>query len=206
MATKADKARYRLEDGRACIDIYLHTAQQLFDSRDPAPFRDRDLDEDAAEYVYATATDIPAEKPLKLVLFLERDPVPPLDPAVIPSAVRAHFAYEAVRVNRRLSQQRRFGRVALAAGLSVLVVLLTIAEIVKAYQTGHGGEIIREGLVITAWVAMWKPIEVLLYDWWPLVDQRRQIARIVSSEIEVRILTENGVGGEDADHHGSARH
>ena len=39
MTARADRARYRVEDGRGCIDIYLHTAQQLFDGRDPAPFR-----------------------------------------------------------------------------------------------------------------------------------------------------------------------
>lgn len=202
MATKPDKARYRLEDGRVCIDIYLHTAQQLFDSRDPAPFRDRD--EDVADYIYSAATDIPFEKPLKLVLFLEHEPVPPLGPAVIPSAVRAYFAYEAERANQRLSQQRRFGRVALAAGLTVLVVFLTLAEIGKAYQTGHGGEIVREGLVITGWVAMWKPIEVLLYDWWPLVEQRRHISRLVASEIEVRALSDRPVSGDRAVQTGSA--
>lgn len=107
--------RYRVEGTHTCIDISLHTAQQLFDWRDPAPFRERDLDEDAADYIYAAATDIPRERPLKLVLVLEQPLGPSLSASVIETAVRAHFQYEADRVNRQLRQQRRFGRVALAA-------------------------------------------------------------------------------------------
>jgi hypothetical protein len=29
--------RYRLDEGKACIEIKLKTAQQLFDGTDPAP-------------------------------------------------------------------------------------------------------------------------------------------------------------------------
>lgn len=80
--------RYRVEGTHTCIDISLHTAQQLFDWRDPAPFRERDLDEDAADYIYAAATDIPRERPLKLVLVLEQPLGPSLSASVIETAVR----------------------------------------------------------------------------------------------------------------------
>jgi hypothetical protein len=33
-------ARYRVEDGRWWIDIRVAQSRQLFDGRDPAPFRD----------------------------------------------------------------------------------------------------------------------------------------------------------------------
>ena len=47
-------------------------------------------------------------------------------------------------------------------------------------------EILREGLVITGWVAMWRPLEILLYDWWPLIDERRQIRRILDAAVSIR--------------------
>ncbi len=28
--------------------------------------------------------------------------------------------------------------------------------------------VIREGLLIGGWVAMWRPLEVCQYDWWPI--------------------------------------
>ena len=39
--------------------------------------------------------------------------------------------------------------------------------------------------MITGWVAMRRPLEVLLYEWWPLAQRRRQIARILVAEVEV---------------------
>ena len=41
MRAKLGEVRYRLEGDRACIDIFVQTARQLFDGRDPAPFHDR---------------------------------------------------------------------------------------------------------------------------------------------------------------------
>jgi len=33
---------------------------------------------------------------------------------------------------------------------------------------------------------MWRPLDVLLYDWWPLVDERRQIARLLDASVSIR--------------------
>ena len=46
-------------------------------------------------------------------------------------------------------------------------------------------QILREGLMITGWVAMRRPLEVLLYDWWPMVRQRRLCARVLRARIAV---------------------
>ena len=186
MASESKPSRYRIEGGRTCIDVRLRSARQLFDGRDPAPFRERDLDEDAVDYVYSAAEEIAVGTPLSLVLFLEEASTPSLSAAEIEAAIRAHFEHEREQVNRRLRQQRRFGHVALAVGLSALVVFLTLAQMAQRLPTGHARDILSEGLVITGWVAMWRPIEVLLYDWWPLVQTRKHITRILAAQIEVR--------------------
>jgi hypothetical protein len=186
MSAQSQPSRYRIEGDQICIDIRLRSVQQLFDGRDPAPFRERDLDENAVDYIYSAAEEIAVPKPLKLVLFLEEPTVLSLSAAEIETAIRAHFEHEREQVNRRLRQQRRFGHVALAVGLSMLIGLLTLAEMTQRLPAGHARDILREGLVITGWVAMWRPIEVLLYDWWPLVQTRKHIARILAAQVEVR--------------------
>lgn len=186
MMSAAKPPRYRVEGDRTCIDIRLNTSQQLFDRRDPSPFRERDLDENAIDYIRAAAEDIPLSRALKLVLVLEEPASASLPAAEIESAIRAQFEYERGRVNRLLRQQRQFGHVALGVGLTVLVLLLSLARMAEGLPGGHAREILREGLVITGWVAMWRPLEVLLYDWWPHVQHRKQIARILAAEVEVR--------------------
>jgi hypothetical protein len=180
------RARYRIEEGRSCIDLKVRHSRQLFDTRDPAPFHERDLDGDAVEYLLAAAQEIPRKRPLAVVVMISEEPEPRLAPDVIVEAVRGHFIYEGEQVERRLREHVRRGQMILSVGLTVLVVFLTLAELTLSLPTGPLREILREGLVITGWVAMWRPLEVLLYDWWPLIDERRQVRRILAAPVSIR--------------------
>lgn len=178
-------SRYRTAGEHTCIDLHVHRVEQLFDGRDPAPFLERDLDEDASAYIYDAATDIPRDRPLKIVITVGQGLDPEGGPAMIEAAVRAHFQHAAEQVGRQLRSQRRFGKVALAGGLTVLVLLLAMAEAARDRLPGHLGEVVHTGLVIMGWVALWRPIEVLLYDWWPLVQQRKELRRVAAARIDV---------------------
>ncbi|MEQ1912069.1 MAG: hypothetical protein ABMA15_24830 [Vicinamibacterales bacterium] len=180
------RTRYRVEEGRSCIDLEVRHSRQLFDTRDPAPFHERDLDADAVEYILAAAQEIPRNQPLSIVVMISEEPEPRLAPDVIVEAVRGHFIYEGEQVERRLREHVRRGQMILGVGLTVLVVFLTLAGLTSSLPTGPLREILREGLVITGWVAMWRPLEVLLYDWWPLIDERRQVRRILAAPVSIR--------------------
>jgi len=47
--------------------------------------------------------------------------------------------------------------------------------------------VVQEGLLIIGWVAMWRPLELLLYDWWPLLQKLRLYARMGRMPVELRI-------------------
>ena len=100
--------------------------------------------------------------------------------------MRGHFVYEEEQVERRLREHLRRGQMTLGVGLTVLVLFLTLAQLTVSLTAGPVREILREGLVITGWVAMWRPLEILLYDWWPLIDERRQIRRILDAAVSIR--------------------
>lgn len=180
------RRRYRTENGRTCIDLEVKHSQQLFDRRDPAPFRERDLDDDAVAYLVGAAQEIPAKQALAIVVTVSEEPEPRLSPDVILEAIRGHFVNEGEQVERRLREHLRRGHMTLAVGLGVLVVFLTLAQFTTPPNAGPLREILREGLVITGWVAMWRPLEILLYDWWPLIDERRQVRRILDAPVTVR--------------------
>jgi hypothetical protein len=105
-------------------------------------------------------------------------------------AVHGHFVYEDAQIERRLREHLRRGQLILGVGLTALVVFLTLAELASSLPMGHAREIVREGLVITGWVAMWRPLEVLLYDWWPLIDERRQVRRMLAAPVSIRYGSE----------------
>jgi hypothetical protein len=185
MAAPTTDKRYRTEFGRACIDIELHTAHQLFDERDPAPFRERDLSADAVDYIVGAAEEIPASSHLNIVLFIAEPATEKLSDATILEAVRSHFCYELDKLERRIRQHLRLGQIALVAGLVVLVVFLTLAELTMMLKNPHVRQILREGLIIIGWVAIWRPLEVLLYDWWPLSQQRGVLQRILEARLSI---------------------
>ena len=183
------KPRYRLEDDRTCIDVQVKTSRQIFDGRDPAPFRERDLDGNAVEYIGGAVEEIMPQTNVKLVFWISQEPEPRLPAEFIADAVRGHFSNEQGRLDRKIRQHLRRSHLVLLVGIAVLVVFLALAELTAKMPPGHVRQILREGLVITGWVAMWRPLELLLYDWWPLVQQRRVARRMIDAPVSVRYET-----------------
>lgn len=186
MPETARQQRYHVVDGRARIELVVRDVRQLFDSRDPAPFRERDLDEGAVEYLMGAVEELPRHLPVALVVVIDAPAEPALADAAIAEGIRGHFAHARTQIGRRLRQHVRRGRLALGVGLVVLVACLLLAEAAAAMSSGRLREVVREGLVIAGWVALWRPLEVLLYDWWPLVEERRQIDRLLEAPLSIR--------------------
>jgi hypothetical protein len=178
--------RYRSENGRTLIDLTVRYSRQLFDMRDPAPFHERDLDDDAAAYLLGAAQEIPRRRPLAIAVLITEEPDPRMPSTLIQEAVRAHFVHTVEQIERRLREHVRRGQLALGVGLCVLVTFLGLAGLTGSLAPGMVRDILREGLVITGWVAMWRPLDVLLYDWWPLMDERRQARRLLDAPVTVR--------------------
>jgi hypothetical protein len=58
----------------------------------------------------------------------------------------------------------------------------------------HIGEILRETLAIGGWVSMWRPLEIFLYDWWPIREEARHSDRLAA--MPVRLWYLNAAGPE----------
>lgn len=178
-----ENERYRVENGEHCIDVRIAQIEQLFDNRDPAPFRERDLDPDLVEYLLAAGEDLVGEGVFRVVFWLEK----PCQPGEIEAAFRAHFEYELDRLDRRRRRHRRTGQFALLVALLIITGLLALAQLVSSTVPGELGAGLHEGLVISCWVMMWRPVEVLIYDWIPWRRERRVMRRLLDAPISVRV-------------------
>jgi ABC-type spermidine/putrescine transport system permease subunit I len=73
----------------------------------------------------------------------------------------------------------RRGRVSLAIGLVFLSACVLAGDLAaQAISPSGMGEIVRQGLTVAGWVAMWRPMEIFLYSWWPLLGDRRLYDRL----------------------------
>jgi len=169
------------------IEVKVSGIHQLFNSMDPSPFHERDLDDDAEEFIVSWAREYPSKNPIRIVIHLANAPPDTPDPQhLIESSLHHFFEYREGIIRRELKQLLKEGRTALVIGLAFLASCHALATLfAPGPGTWHG--IGREGLAILGWVAMWHPLEILLYRWWPQLQSARLHRRLADAEIEVKI-------------------
>jgi hypothetical protein len=170
----------------ATIEISVGKLQQLFNSLDPSPFHDRDLDHDAEEYLLGCAEEVALQSPLKLIIHLPQDQLAGADQPVLERAIHNYFAYQQRQSQRRLRLLFRDGRIALLVGLGFLFVCVLIRQLAHSLVPAPASDTISEGMLIAGWVAMWRPLEIFLYDWWPVRRRNRIFGKLAAMPVLIR--------------------
>jgi len=85
-----------------------------------------------------------------------------------------------------LNELFRVGRRAMAIGLTVLSLSVITGQTMVNLAPGPIGRFIEESLLIFGWVANWRPIEIFLYDWWPIVRRRNLYQRLSAANVKLR--------------------
>lgn len=172
----------------ATVEVHVAELRQLFNTIDPSPFREKDLDPGAEEFIVEWAREVPSGKPLALIVHVDR-PGGAEDEAALRDAVRGFFSHRAEMSRRRLRQLFARGRVSLAIGIAYLAISLALSDVLARVLGGRPiAEIVRESLLIGGWVAMWGPMEVFLYDWWPIRAEAQLADRLAA--MPVRVVSE----------------
>ena len=167
------------------IEVHVASVQNLFDSLDPAPFRERDLDPKVEQYIVGWARELPPRRPLELVVHLGHPCGGDAD--LLQRAVHDYFEQRAAAERRALRHMLHIGRVSLAIGLGVLAAAMVLGDLLSGYVGRYAyGEIIAHSLLIGGWVALWRPLEIFLYDWWPIRANAKLYDRL--SAMPVRVL------------------
>ncbi|MDI1249226.1 MAG: hypothetical protein PSV13_10220 [Lacunisphaera sp.] len=98
-------------------------------------------------------------------------------------AVRHYFASRAEVKRRELRQLLRQGRASLLIGLLFLAVCIGLGALVPRIGLGPWSKFLELGLDIVGWVAMWRPLEIFLYEWWPIMGDRRLMQRLARMKV-----------------------
>ena len=171
------------------IEVHVAELKQLFNSIDPSPFRNKDLDPKAEEFIVDWAKDLPREATLALVVDLDREAGLPDEAAVLRDAIHEFFSQRAQTYRRRLRELLRLGRTSLVIGLVALASAIALGDFLAGLMKGSRiGEIVRESFTIGGWVSMWRPLEIFLYDWWPIRDAARLSDRPAAMPVRIRYL------------------
>jgi hypothetical protein len=171
----------------ALIEVHVADLKELFNSLDPTPFLKRDLDPDAEEFIASWARELPPKVPLGLLVHADRGAASADATETVHQAVRDHFDRRAEATRQKLRLLFRNGRVALLIGLAVVAGSVLIGDAVATMlQESRFASIIRESFLIGGWVAMWRPLEIFLYEWWPIRAEARLNDRLSRMVVQVR--------------------
>ncbi|CAN5914378.1 hypothetical protein BH11GEM1_BH11GEM1_23060 [soil metagenome] len=151
-------------ESSSTIEIHIHTLAELFNPLDPSPLHARALASSAERYLISCAGARRANASLHLIVHC-------------PASLRAHGTQMADGIHehfrsmhalgqREFKRRLRRGAGALAGGVIVLALSVGLRGLLGDTNGRGLGAGFAEGLLILGWVAMWRPIEILLYEHW----------------------------------------
>jgi hypothetical protein len=167
------------------IEVFVDRIEQLFNSMDPSPFHEKDLDNDAEEFIVGWAREFPRRDPVSLMVHVNQLPSHGDAQHLLETAVHNYFTYRAKLNRLEFRYLLKQGRTSLVIGLVFLSACLLTSQLLR-YRAGTWPIILREGLIIAGWVAMWRPMEIFLYEWWPLLRRGRLYEKLSRMRVEVR--------------------
>jgi hypothetical protein len=173
--------------GSEIIEVHVGELKQLFNSIDPSPFREKDIDPAAEEFIVDWAREVNRTAPLALLIHLDRSPESATAAAHVGEAVREYFRARAKATRGRLRLLFRNGRISLVIGIVCLASSVFIGSVLeRRFAALHASSLLRESLLIGGWVAMWRPLETFLYDWWPVLAEARLFDRLGKAPVRIR--------------------
>jgi hypothetical protein len=149
------------------IEIRVNEIAQLFHTLDPFPFREKDLADEAEDYIVGWAREMPANLPIKIVVHISGTEAQGKASSDLAEAFNRYFSDRAV--------------------VSILVTCLLLAHFAAGYLIDTAFKrLAEESFLILGWVANWRPLEIFLYDWWPLAQRRDLYKRLSAATVESR--------------------
>jgi len=149
-------------------------------------YRKRILKSDAEEFIVEEAEALPPKAIINLKVHLALSEAGYKD--AIGGAIHRHFCYRREQSQKKYKRILRYGWRILFIALGLLAVIFALTEFtLHLIPESRLVLFIRESFIIFGWVALWRPLELLLYDGYPIKTEINLYNRLEKSEVEVII-------------------
>ena len=103
------------------------------------------------------------------------------------AAIASYAAERRAKTALWLAGKRREGLQTLSIALLFIAVCILLTLAARSWLDGPGllSVLARDGLVIAGWVALWRPIDMLLFETWLLRRERRVLDAVAAMPIVI---------------------
>ena len=164
------------------VALRIRSLASLFDALDPAPLHQKALNRDAERYILGNAGADRSTEPIRLLIHLPESLR--AHAAEVSDAIHDHFRRAHEQGERIFRRRLRIGGVSLGVALGVLAGSIWLRSLLRDIEGRALVQGIEEGLLILGWVAMWRPVEILLFEHWESHQDHAMLQRLASIPIE----------------------
>ncbi len=149
------------QEGYSIIEINIDKLDELFHSLDHSVIHKKDLDPNVDQYIFESVEELGTSKK-RIAFFCKNgcDELKNID--IAERGVRQYFNYRYDFYKGHLQSKMFQAVISLIIGTGFLFLYVFLSNLHTDNMTVG---VIEEGFLIIGWVALWKPIEILLYDW-----------------------------------------
>jgi len=167
------------------IEVRVREVPQLFNTLDPFPFRERDISAPVDQYIVEWAEKLPQGQPIQIVVHVQ-SPTNERATTDISDATTTWYSEKEKTQENAIRALFRDGRRAFFIGMTLLSACLFLAWLLSQNYKGPFAHLMQESFVIIGWVVIWRPVEIFLYDWIPLMRRRKLYHRLAASKVTVQ--------------------
>jgi hypothetical protein len=106
----------------------------------------------------------------------------PLSVWELQAAIKTHYERLAASARTAVRQHLLMAQMLLLGGIAIFIVI-NLAHRLLEHKYTDLPPILDEGLIILGWLAIWRPTEMLLFEWVPLFRKYRMFKRLAGIRV-----------------------
>ena len=145
------------------------------------------LHPDVEEFIIDEAEKLNQKQEFQLTIQIEENS---FNTYGIISIIHRHFEDKRETANHQIKKAIKLGLRSLLIGFLFLIIMFLLTKLATSFLPENALMItLRELFIILAWVALWRPADLLLYDWQPYKRNAKLFDKLAKSKVHVTTLS-----------------
>lgn len=180
--------RYRTEGDCIVIEITIDSPYDLYDDKDPSPLKVRDLKPSIEQYILTCIREIPSSSKSRIDFYFYSFGI--LDEEIdnLRKSVKEFFDYRSKIRMMDFKFKIRNGLKSVLIGLVFLFMCIFISNKFLDSPQTLVGRFFLEGLSVLGWVSLWNPVQIFLYEIWPIIANSKNLIRISKLDFDFKSI------------------